>query len=788
MKFGVCLNLNVIFGFICAFQCASARVLETYNFTDSIRTAVVDAHNLARRLVSPPAQNMRIMSWDNQLARLASQYSRRCLFKDNEQRSHSRFQPPGENIFVSRGLNFDRNYAVRSVVDWDAEKAYYSLDNGCQDNQICGHYTQVVWSDTFKVGCGASKCTSINVRGQEWRDATVLICNYGPSGNVVGRLPYVEGQSCEACHSSDRCENKLCTNPMREASVPPTPTWTEWGQWTECSATCGRNGGARTRRRSCSTTVISDCTGASINYDIFTCVLLLDCPTGGGGPSTAWNAWGRWSECSRSCGSGRQSRMRRCSTGNVRDCSGGNRMNLRCNTQPCVTTSAVWRAWGRWGDCSQSCGGGRQSRTRTCSTGTNGDCSGTNQSSRACNTQVCPSWRPWSAWGTCSKTCGAGQQARSRTCSTGNDQDCDGRNEMTSRCKTQDCPTWRRWSTWSDCSKSCDGGERSRSRNCSTGNNRDCDGKSEGTEACNTQDCPTWLNWNNWSSCTSSCGGGKRTRRRICSNRRRNDCTGSDEEGEACQTSPCPDWLHWSTWSDCSKSCGSGERSRSRNCSTGNNRDCDGTNQTTEACNAQDCPAWLNWNNWSSCTASCGGGTRTRRRICSNGRRNDCTGSDQEIEVCQTSPCPEWLSWSPWSDCSKSCGSGERSRSRICSTGNNRDCDGRSEVAKACNVQDCPTWEAWGAWESCSRTCGGGMRTRTRSCSTGSIKDCTGDAEIVEDCNTENCLIPTGIKDLSDNRHIMGPRLQHAIKSSRLRLVIWKLSIEKQVKSYPLNQ
>jgi len=40
-----------------------------------------------------------------------------------------------------------------------------------------------VWADTFKIGCGASKCSSVVVRGKTWIDATLLVCNYGPGGN-----------------------------------------------------------------------------------------------------------------------------------------------------------------------------------------------------------------------------------------------------------------------------------------------------------------------------------------------------------------------------------------------------------------------------------------------------------------------------------------------------------------------------------------------------------------------------------------------------------------------------
>lgn len=45
-----------------------------------------------------------------------------------------------------------------------------------------------MWDSSFRVGCGAAKCDSVSVNGNNWRDATILVCNYGPAGNVIGRL------------------------------------------------------------------------------------------------------------------------------------------------------------------------------------------------------------------------------------------------------------------------------------------------------------------------------------------------------------------------------------------------------------------------------------------------------------------------------------------------------------------------------------------------------------------------------------------------------------------------
>ena len=45
---------------------------------------------------------------------------------------------------------------------------------------MCGHYTQVVWRKSLRVGCGMATCGATEV----W------VCNYDPAGNWDGERPY----------------------------------------------------------------------------------------------------------------------------------------------------------------------------------------------------------------------------------------------------------------------------------------------------------------------------------------------------------------------------------------------------------------------------------------------------------------------------------------------------------------------------------------------------------------------------------------------------------------------
>ncbi|KAK7451361.1 hypothetical protein BaRGS_00039833, partial [Batillaria attramentaria] len=110
-----------------------------------------------------------------------------------------------------------------------------------------------------------------------------------------------------------------------------------------------------------------------------------------------WSAWSPFRECSETCGGGVQFRTRRCTRPKPayggRNCKGNARETRPCNTQPCPMDGG-WSSWGEFGTCSKSCGGGTQKRSRTCTNpqpGVGGrDCEGNSQETRVCNAQNCP--------------------------------------------------------------------------------------------------------------------------------------------------------------------------------------------------------------------------------------------------------------------------------------------------------------------------------------------------------------------------------------------------------------
>ena len=58
----------------------------------------------------------------------------------------------------------------------------------------------------------------------------------------------------------------------------------------------------------------------------------------------------------------------------------------------CPVVDCEWENWSVWSDCTKSCGGGTQTRTRGQIPAQNGgaECEGKSEETRDCNTEECP--------------------------------------------------------------------------------------------------------------------------------------------------------------------------------------------------------------------------------------------------------------------------------------------------------------------------------------------------------------------------------------------------------------
>ncbi|XP_076152920.1 glioma pathogenesis-related protein 1 [Alosa pseudoharengus] len=182
----------------------------------------VKSHNLNRSRVKPAAGNMRYMTWDAALAITARAWARMCVFDHNiylkdVKKVHPTFPSVGENLWTGYPPNsFSVEEAMKSWVDGELKDYNYD-HNYCTPGKPCGHYTQVVWADSYKVGCAVHLCPD-GVKGfSEGHASAHFLCNYSPAGNFQGEKPYLTGGKCSKCAATDTCDGSLCHDPTRDA-------------------------------------------------------------------------------------------------------------------------------------------------------------------------------------------------------------------------------------------------------------------------------------------------------------------------------------------------------------------------------------------------------------------------------------------------------------------------------------------------------------------------------------------------------------------------------------------
>ncbi|XAR66674.1 hypothetical protein NMG60_11012980 [Bertholletia excelsa] len=120
------------------------------------------------------------LTWDSNLERYArwwaGQRKSDCALEHSFPEGEFKL---GENIFWGSGTSWTPTDAVRV---WADEEKYYSYPtNTCAEGQMCGHYTQIVWKTTRRIGCARVICDSGDV---------FMTCNYDPVGNYIGERPY----------------------------------------------------------------------------------------------------------------------------------------------------------------------------------------------------------------------------------------------------------------------------------------------------------------------------------------------------------------------------------------------------------------------------------------------------------------------------------------------------------------------------------------------------------------------------------------------------------------------
>lgn len=155
---------------------------EDLGATNDAELAVLNVHNCARKSVDPAASSpIPPLIWDATVANSAQAWA------NNRSYAHGGTNGIyGQNIYAAAGFVPTLEDAANA---WVSEQAnYHYASNSCSG--VCGHYTQMVWTSTTKLGCGQALCTTGNPFGIGLGDWTLIVCNYSPPGNYIGQRPY----------------------------------------------------------------------------------------------------------------------------------------------------------------------------------------------------------------------------------------------------------------------------------------------------------------------------------------------------------------------------------------------------------------------------------------------------------------------------------------------------------------------------------------------------------------------------------------------------------------------
>lgn len=140
---------------------------------------ILAAHNAVRAQAG-----VQPLAWDATLANGAAAYAAQLALTNSFQHSNRRARPgTGENLWMgTRGY-----YSYETMIGgWTSERRYFvpgvfpavSSSGNWAD---VGHYTQMVWPTTTRVGCALASNAG----------SDFLVCRYSPAGNIDGYpVPY----------------------------------------------------------------------------------------------------------------------------------------------------------------------------------------------------------------------------------------------------------------------------------------------------------------------------------------------------------------------------------------------------------------------------------------------------------------------------------------------------------------------------------------------------------------------------------------------------------------------
>jgi hypothetical protein len=138
----------------------------------------VDAHNAVRAAVTEPPnyaggtwEPIPPVSWSDEVATTSQEWANHLRDTMDCGLQHAQGTGYGENLAAGSNVG-----AERAVDMWANEKSNYVYSPEYEFESNTGHYTQIVWRKSIRIGCASASCGR----------SSVVVCRYDPPGNYIG--------------------------------------------------------------------------------------------------------------------------------------------------------------------------------------------------------------------------------------------------------------------------------------------------------------------------------------------------------------------------------------------------------------------------------------------------------------------------------------------------------------------------------------------------------------------------------------------------------------------------
>ncbi|KAH7704903.1 venom allergen-like protein vap-2 [Aphelenchoides avenae] len=154
-----------------------------------------------------------LQKWDKALEQKAQAWADKCVFQHSQGRGDV-----GENLFQGTSSSNEDAFKQAAASWWEelttkgasAQDTKYTVEEFNRGN---GHWSQMAWAKSVKLGCGAKDCGN-PIPG------TMVVCNYQVAGNLLDTTVYDKGEPCKSDAECTTIAGSKCDTKSRLCEAP----------------------------------------------------------------------------------------------------------------------------------------------------------------------------------------------------------------------------------------------------------------------------------------------------------------------------------------------------------------------------------------------------------------------------------------------------------------------------------------------------------------------------------------------------------------------------------------